>query len=222
MALAYEFPRFYRWVDRNFFDDAETSPLSDMCAEMMAVETLEPGSVVIDLACGTGTVASWIAAQRPDVRVVGVDAAPDMVEDARRAGNADGLDNLTFVGRSATALTMHDIAEAVGATGCRVEMIVSSYGFSAMRDRDAAIDATLRLLSPGGRYVIIDLHYRDRNLLSRFMTRVVDPILWGSNQLAPAWQLLPCRLDAFEKRARPVKLYNVVPAVFFAARGIKP
>jgi SAM-dependent methyltransferase len=44
--------------------------------------TLEPGDVVVDLACGDGGFGDFL----PDQRYVGVDASPEMVEAAHRRG----------------------------------------------------------------------------------------------------------------------------------------
>jgi len=51
---------------------------------------LEPGDRVLDLACGDGALAAFL----PDLEYLGVDASPEMVEQARRNGVAAELGDL--------------------------------------------------------------------------------------------------------------------------------
>jgi SAM-dependent methyltransferase len=65
---------------------------------------LEPGDTVLDLACGDGGAADYL----PDLRYMGVDASPEMVEVARRRGRNVVLGNLND----------YEPAEPVAATTC--------------------------------------------------------------------------------------------------------
>lgn len=55
-----------------------------------------PGQRVLDLGCGTGTLALLVKQQQPAAEVVGLDADPEMLDQARskaeRAGVELGLD----------------------------------------------------------------------------------------------------------------------------------
>ncbi len=72
---------------------------------------IEPGMTVLDLGCGAGLDA-LIAAHRvgPTGRVVGVDYSEAMLERARRAARAAGLDNVDFVHADAGRLPFHGVA----------------------------------------------------------------------------------------------------------------
>ena len=51
---------------------------------------IEPGQRLLDLACGTGTLAIWIKQQHPEAEVTGVDGDPEILEIARnKASSAD-------------------------------------------------------------------------------------------------------------------------------------
>ncbi|TIM17778.1 MAG: class I SAM-dependent methyltransferase, partial [Mesorhizobium sp.] len=75
---------------------------------MLRLARLQPGEAVLDVACGTGTLA--IAARRlvgADGRVTGVDASVEMVERARVKAARAGVD-LTFVQATAQELPFED------------------------------------------------------------------------------------------------------------------
>jgi 2-polyprenyl-3-methyl-5-hydroxy-6-metoxy-1,4-benzoquinol methylase len=55
---------------------------------------LVPGSTVLDVGCGPGTITADIAQRVAPGRVLGIDAEADVIADSRR--NAPALDNLEF------------------------------------------------------------------------------------------------------------------------------
>lgn len=225
MGLAYKFPKFYEWIDRLFFEGDENSPLSPLAIKMMEIQSLPHNAIVLDLACGAGTVALWIAQNRPDIYVIGLDLAEDMIAEATNTAKVRGLQNVLFICQSALTVTIDQLL-ALSSTQRestdRIEMIVCSYGFSAMSNYQEVFTKTVDLLAPNGRYVIMDLHYPTRNWLSLFITHVVDRWVWGSNQLNNVWDTMSKQLTNFEKHEQPLKLYGFMPAVFFVAKGIKP
>lgn len=50
---------------------------------LVAQAAIPPGGTVVDLGCGTGTLALLIQSARPDVRVIGVDVDPKVLDIAR-------------------------------------------------------------------------------------------------------------------------------------------
>lgn len=224
MGLAYKFPTFYGLIDRLFFTSDQNSPLSPLAIENMDIQSISPNAIVIDLACGSGTVALWIAKQRADIHVVGIDSAEDMIAAASNTAKKLGLENVSFTCQSALTINneaLLSISSATEQSASPVQMIVCSYGFSAMENHVKMFEQTANLLASGGRYVIIDLHYSTRNWFSLFMTHCVDNWLWGSNQLKPVWEVMPQKLVNSVKHEQPLKLYHIIPAVFYVAKGIK-
>jgi SAM-dependent methyltransferase len=67
---------------------------------------LTSGQHIVDVGCGTGN-AALLAAQHPGVRVTGIDPAPRLLEVARAAAAAQGLD-ATFVPGDAASLPLPD------------------------------------------------------------------------------------------------------------------
>lgn len=53
---------------------------------------LEPGMRVLDVGCGTGTLAIWAKQRHPDVELVGLDGDPAMLEQGRRKAAEAGVD----------------------------------------------------------------------------------------------------------------------------------
>jgi SAM-dependent methyltransferase len=75
------------WSGASYERLAETfAPIHD---RVVAALTLEPGSRVLDVACGTGGVA--LRAARLGAEVVGIDISADQLTKARRAAEAEGL-----------------------------------------------------------------------------------------------------------------------------------
>ncbi len=50
----------------------------------MLAERLPPSCSVIDIACGPGNVAAYLQRVRPDISIVGIDLAPNMIAEAKR------------------------------------------------------------------------------------------------------------------------------------------
>ncbi len=101
-----------------------------------------PGQVVLDIAAGPGDLG-FRAADRvgAEGRVISTDFAPEMVEVARRLGEARGLANVEY--RILNAEQMDLPADSVDAALCR-------WGYMLMADPAAALGETRRVLVDGG------------------------------------------------------------------------
>ncbi len=102
------------------------------------VELLQPraGEQVLDLGCGTGHLTHKIA--ETGAQVVGVDASPSMIGQARQ-----NFPNLRFVLQDAAALTFNQEFDAV----------FSNAALHWMLDPAAVVNAVSKALRPGGRFV---------------------------------------------------------------------
>src|SRR6266511_5466278 len=101
-----------------------------------------PGERVLDVACGTGN-AALLAAHAGGV-VSGVDAAPRLIEAARRRGAAEGLDASFAVG------DLHDLRFDNEA----FDVVLSVFGVIFATDPERALAEILRVLRPGGRALL--------------------------------------------------------------------
>jgi ubiquinone/menaquinone biosynthesis C-methylase UbiE len=139
---------------------------------------------VLDLCTGTGLVAARIARDRPDVRVIGVDWDGAMIRHARRRWAA--LGNCAFVLADAARLPMDDASAAT---------VVCCLGLHEMPVENVpkALAEMRRVLSPGGRLLVLDFYRSPAGPLSRRILAVLtkhEPHLSGFLALD-----LPAELD---------------------------
>lgn len=95
---------------------------------------------VLDVACGTGTVA--ITAARRGARVSGIDVAPSLLDTAREAATVADLDDVRFLEGDATAIPFE--RNAFDAT-------LSNLGHVYGDPPDDAAEELCRVTRPGGR-----------------------------------------------------------------------
>jgi SAM-dependent methyltransferase len=99
-------------------------------------------SVVLDAACGTGRHSRVLAARGH--RIIGVDRSPEMLEKARRSvGTGE------FREGSLTALPLADGS---------VDAVVCALALVHLPDVDEAIRELARVVRPGGRLIVSDVH----------------------------------------------------------------
>ncbi len=107
------------------------------------LELLAPaaGESILDLGCGTGRHAAEIA--RRGVRVVGLDADPDMLTKARR-----DHPGISFVAGDATAFTLADLGVSAPFDAC-----FSNAALHWMTPQDAVLRNVRAVLVQSGRFV---------------------------------------------------------------------
>jgi SAM-dependent methyltransferase len=96
---------------------------------------LRPGETVLDVGTGTGTGAALAAGDGR--RIIGVDAAPGMLEIAR-----ESLPEVDFIEADFTDLPLGDAS---------VDVVVAVHALLFADDRPAALAEWLRVTVPGGR-----------------------------------------------------------------------
>jgi ubiquinone/menaquinone biosynthesis C-methylase UbiE len=105
------------------------------------LDPLRP-STVLDAACGTGRYAAYLAGRGH--RVIGVDRSPDMLAKARQK-----LPESDFREGDLEALPLE--AESVDAAVCALAMV-------HLAEVDRAVAELTRVVRPGGRVIISDVH----------------------------------------------------------------
>jgi SAM-dependent methyltransferase len=113
--------------------------LEPVARAVVAMAALTRGERVIDLACGTGNVALIAAAN--GAQVVGIDAAPRLLEVARERARAQGVD-VDFRDGDLLHLPVDDGA---------ADVVLSVFGVIFASDPGAALREMRRVMLPGAR-----------------------------------------------------------------------
>lgn len=133
-------------------------------AKFLELGSLTPGKIVVDLACGTGSLARRVAerVRGHGGRVIGVDASARMIEVARH--DAAGVDHLELVVDDAAALTLPD--DSCDVMFCR-------FALPLLADPAAALRRSLAVLRPGGRFAVMGIGGASHN---EFFTQLGDTV----------------------------------------------
>lgn len=103
---------------------------------------------VLDLCAGTGDVSFAIADQAQPASVMVTDFSPEMLEVARRKATSHrGSTQLEFQIADAQSLPFADAS---------FDVVTVAFGVRNLPDRAANFSEVLRVLKPGGRYIILE------------------------------------------------------------------
>jgi demethylmenaquinone methyltransferase/2-methoxy-6-polyprenyl-1,4-benzoquinol methylase len=109
--------------------------------------SLRHGERVVELGCGTGRNLGLLHdAVGETGHVVGVDAAPGMLDQARKIVATHGWQNVSLLNADAATVELDEPFDAA----------YFSLSYSVIPDRSAALDRAWEALRPGGRLVIMD------------------------------------------------------------------
>jgi len=115
---------------------------------LVKASRLSSESRVLDLAAGTGDVSLAIANQAGPAEVVVTDFTPEMLEIAeRKAGEYAGPSRLTFRLADAQDLPFEDET---------FDVVTVAFGVRNFPERECNFAEVMRVLKPGGRYVILE------------------------------------------------------------------
>jgi len=128
------------WESGDFGQIART--IENVAEEFMARQPLNPGSRVLDVACGTGNLA--ILAARRGCVVSGIDLAGNLIDQARNRAAAEGL-RIDFKQGDAEALPFAD---------CQFDLVVSTFGVMFAPRPNVAAAELLRVTRPGGQVAL--------------------------------------------------------------------
>lgn len=120
---------------------------AETCAAFL-LPRLRPDAEVLDLGCGPGTITLGLA--RRARRVVGLDAAAKMVEQARELAAGSEVDNVSFEVGSAYQLPFGD---------CTFDVVYAHQVMQHLADPVRALREARRVLRPGGLVAVRDSDY---------------------------------------------------------------
>ncbi|WP_169587781.1 class I SAM-dependent methyltransferase [Antrihabitans stalactiti] len=126
-----------------------------------AVGMLELGTSakVLDIATGTGAVATALAAERPGVSFLGIDINNRMLEYARQR-----MKRLTFLRPESSWRVAHCAAERLhDIANQSLDAATIAFAMDDLDDTSAALNEVHRVLRSGGRFVVLEFAVRGGN-----------------------------------------------------------
>lgn len=175
-----------------------------------------PGDVIVDVGCGTGSLALLLQHARPEARVIGVDPDPEVLASARRKADEAGATVEWLVGMGDA------LVQVVGSGTASVVVSSLMLHHCPMAMKRAVLASMFAALRPGGRLVIADYGWQ-RTRLMRLAFRLVQLADGKSDTQPNAEGVLPRLIS--EAGFQDVREAEVVPtitgsiSVYTARRG---
>ena len=148
--------------------------------KFVARRNIKPGMRVLDVACGTGNVS--IPAAKAGAIVTGVDIAPNLVEQARKRAESEGIKARFDEG---------DAEELPYGKG-EFDLVLSMYGAMFAPRPEMVASELVRVCSPGGQIVMAN--WTPRGFVGQMFKigttytppppGMPPPVLWGDETLS--------------------------------------
>lgn len=127
------------WMQRLIFEPVQTTLLA------LAEAQMPHPAKILDVGCGTGRLLRSASQRFPGARLDGVDAAPQMVEVARRLLPPD-----------APIQIQEATAEALPFGDGQFDLVLSTMTFHHWADQKKGVNEVARVLAPNGRWLLAD------------------------------------------------------------------
>jgi ubiquinone/menaquinone biosynthesis C-methylase UbiE len=167
-----------------------------------------PEGVLVDVGCGPGYLVTAIAKSFPQLRIIGIDIAKEMIQIA--------TDKLSSLGFNEQVEFRQGDAQGLPFQNNTVDFVVSTLSLHHWRNASEALEEIYRVLNAGGQFLLFDFRRDERQLSYWFLrlaqTFVVPSPLRRINE--PAVSVL--------SSYTPVELDALLSATSFQEWKIKP
>lgn len=124
---------------------------------------------LLDVATGTGDLAIYAAKTYPRITVTGLDFTGSMLEAGKIKISRKGLNqNISLVQGDAMSLPFPDNT---------FDVVSIAFGIRNIPDRKAAVSEMIRVLVPGGRFMVLEMTFARHSLFSRMIRFYLNSIL---------------------------------------------
>ena len=161
MAQHHDIDRFNRWAktyDRHWMQRFLFGRVQETALQLAAQE-VPRAATILDVGCGTGRLLRSAALRFPGARLVGVDAAIEMVKQAEASLPA-GI-AIQFQQATAEELPLPDD---------EFDLVFSTLTFHHWHEQRRGIAEVARVLAPGGRWLLADFIVAG---LMRYLRRIL-------------------------------------------------
>lgn len=138
--------RFNLWAgtyDRHWMQRIIFKPIQRTVLQLAAEQVSRPGAI-LDVGCGTGKLLKSAKARFPGAKLVGVDAAIEMVKYAQ---TSNPIGTIQF---------QQAMAEELPFPNASFDLVFSTMTFHHWSNQTKGIAEVARVLTPGGRWLLAD------------------------------------------------------------------
>ncbi len=146
MTHGHDVDRFNRWAttyDRHWMQRIVFGPIQRTVLQSAADQVGRPGAI-LDVGCGTGKLLKAAEARFPGARLVGVDAAIEMVKYAQSTTP------------SGTIQFQQATAEELPFPNASFDLVFSTMTFHHWQNQARGAAEVARVMTPGGRWLLAD------------------------------------------------------------------
>ncbi len=153
---------------------------------------LRAGMRLLDAGCGPGTVTAGLARAVSPGEVIGLDAAPGVLEHARAHASEEALENISFVAGDVYQLEFAD---------AEFDVVYANQLLQHLTDPVRAITEMRRLLRPGGLLAVRDADYATMSPYPKFpefadWNRLYHEVAYRNNAEPDAGRNMPAWVRA--------------------------